>query len=146
VRTHCVVFLDVALSIPHFPFLMMPEPRHTFPRAMRLSGKLAFAAVYAPKVKVSRWPVVVYSRPNGLGHLRLGLSVPRAVGIAVRRNRIKRLLREAFRLDASNRQNGLDLVVVVRPHEPKTLAQYQLLLEETIKASVATWARRATQE
>ena len=119
----------------------MPRQQHSFPRTTRLSGKLAFAAVYAAKTKISRYPLVIYSRPNDLNHPRLGLSVSRAVGIAVRRNRIKRLIREAFRL-AQPHQHALDLIVVVRPHEPKPLADYQRLLTESISASAAAWAKR----
>jgi ribonuclease P protein component len=125
----------------------MPQPSsNTFPRQVRLSGKLAFARVYAARVKVSRFPLVLYSRPNQLAHRRLGLSVSRAFGIAVRRNRIKRLLREAFRLDEQHRAVGLDLIVVVRPHEPKALAHYQRLLGELIDASQLAWSKRTAAE
>ncbi len=45
---------------------------------------------------------------------RLGLSVSRKVGGAVERNRVKRLLREAFRLEEPALRPGQDLVVVAR--------------------------------
>jgi len=58
----------------------------------------------------------VTSLVNGLAYHRLGLVVSRRVGNSVRRNRIKRLLREWFRL---NKQSiplpGKDLVVVAYP-------------------------------
>jgi ribonuclease P protein component len=97
---------------------------------MRLSGKLAFERVYENAVKQTRGPLKAFCMPNGLTHARLGLSVSRRVGTAPRRNRIKRLLRESFRLLPLNRSLGYDVVIVVRPHEPLTLAAYQQLLAE----------------
>jgi ribonuclease P protein component len=99
---------------------------------MRLSGKLLFERAYETGVKQTRGPLKVFALSNGLHHARLGLSVSRRVGTAPRRNRIKRLLRESFRLMPLNRSLGYDLVIVVRPHEPLTLAAYQRLLAELV--------------
>lgn len=51
---------------------------------------------------------------------RLGISVPRKVGNAVQRNRIKRIIREAFRLHREVFPKGSDLVFAVRPAFPLT--------------------------
>lgn len=54
--------------------------------------------------------------PDAADHpARLGLSVSRRVGGAVERNRIKRLLREAFAAEAERVPRDVDLVVVARP-------------------------------
>ena len=65
---------------------------------------------------------------NDLVHPRLGIAIPRRVGAANRRNRIKRLLRESFRLMQHDLPSGDHFVAVVRPHEPLPLAEYQRLL------------------
>jgi ribonuclease P protein component len=51
---------------------------------------------------------------------RLGISVPRKVGNAVRRNRIKRIIREAFRLHREVFPRYSDIVFAVRPGFPLT--------------------------
>jgi ribonuclease P protein component len=57
----------------------------------------------------------VHTRANNLGHARLGLTVSRRVSTkAVVRNRIKRCIRESFRL-TQDALDGLDLVVVAQP-------------------------------
>ena len=98
------------------------------PRSRRLSGRLAFRRVFDEGVKATRGPITLYALPNGLSYPRLGLTVPRHVGTAVRRNRIKRLLREAFRHLQHDLPAAYDLVVVVRQHDPLPLAEYQRIL------------------
>jgi ribonuclease P protein component len=58
--------------------------------------------------------LVVFGFRNGLPYPRLGLSVSKKVGNAVARNRWKRLLREAFRLQRERLPAGVDLVIVPR--------------------------------
>ena len=117
-------------------------PRHTHPKSHHLRLPREFDAVYAARVRESRGPVTVYATPNDLGHPRLGLSVSRKVGTAVRRNRIRRLLREAFRLMQHDFPRGYDLVLVVRPHEPLMLAEYQKILSGAVFRLHQAWQRR----
>ncbi|HZL34283.1 MAG TPA: ribonuclease P protein component [Tepidisphaeraceae bacterium] len=118
------------------------SPRATFPRTHRLKSPAQFSAVYSARVRESRGPVTLYMLPNDLGHPRLGLSVSRKVGTAPRRNRIKRLLRECFRSMQHDLPRGYDWVVVVRPHEPLALDEYQKLLSSASLKLHNAWQRR----
>ena len=63
--------------------------------------------------------MTIYGFENGLDHPRLGISVSRKkVKTAAARNRLKRLIREAFRLSKAELPAGLDLIVVPRHPAP----------------------------
>ncbi|PHQ81269.1 MAG: ribonuclease P protein component [Phycisphaera sp.] len=118
------------------------EPRRpTYRPKHRLIHNAEFSAVYSAKLKKPAGPIVVFALPNALGHPRLGLSVGRRVGNAVKRNAIKRRLRDAFRLIAADwpaGQTGLDLVIVVRPHDTRPASAYMGLMESAIGRIQAT--------
>jgi ribonuclease P protein component len=73
---------------------------------------------------------------------RLGITVSRQVGNAVRRNRVKRLLREAFRQQRSLFPDACDLVVIAKSGSPATLtlADVQGELEQASGALRSAWA------
>lgn len=119
---------------------------HSFPKSHRLSGRKAFAAVFGHKLRKNAGPLSIVARPNSLPHSRLGLSVGRRVGSAVRRNRVKRLLREAYRLTRHELPRGYDLVVVVHPHEEMELADYQRLLASGAEAVARESTRRQKRD
>ena len=58
--------------------------------------------------------MAVYVLPNGLEYNRLGISVSRKVGNSVVRHRIKRLVKERYRLHEKEFDGGSDIVVVGR--------------------------------
>jgi ribonuclease P protein component len=128
----------------------MPEQtrRYTLPRTHRLRGKLTFGAVFDANVRQTRGPLKTLARPNGLGYSRLGLAVPRHVGTAARRNRIKRLLRESFRLLQHDLPagRGYDWIIVVRRHEPLQLAEYQKLLSALTVRLHNDWEKRTPRD
>ena len=87
----------------------------TFGGDRRLKSTAEFDAVYGRKISVSDGTIILFARPNGLDRSRIGLSVSKKHGNAPRRNRIKRLLREAFRTARPDLPEGVDFVVVPRP-------------------------------
>ena len=116
--------------------------RLTFPKSHRLRSRNDFNAVYDAKVRETRGPLTVYGRPNGLPHNRIGISTSRKVGIAARRNRIRRLLRESFRQLQHELPAGYDLLVIVRAHEPLALAEYQQMVTTILTKLDGRWRSR----
>jgi ribonuclease P protein component len=82
----------------------------------RLSRSADFERVYRQGRSQANRYLVLYTFPRGGDdEPRLGLSVSRKVGGAVDRNRVKRLLREAFAARREGLPPGHDVVVVARP-------------------------------
>ncbi|MEE9295197.1 MAG: ribonuclease P protein component [Phycisphaerae bacterium] len=109
--------------------------RHRFPREQRLGRQRDFARVFARKCTASDALLLVYVDANDLAFSRLGLSVGKGVGGAVIRNRIKRLIREAFRLSQHDLPAGLDIVCVAKPAKAGTMHDYQRSLSSLVKAA-----------
>jgi ribonuclease P protein component len=82
----------------------------------RLSRSAEFERVYRQGKSTANRHLVLYTFPNSSTQRpRLGLSVSRKVGGAVERNKVKRLLREAFAHVEEDLSPGQDVVVVARP-------------------------------
>lgn len=101
-----------------------------------------FRRVYERRRSVSDAHLLVYACENGLPYLRLGLSVSRKVGQATKRNRIRRLYREAFRLVRHEMPVGLDLVLIPRGSGPPELEQ----LKESLRDLVGQVSRKLARE
>lgn len=117
------------------------RPKH------RLTHRRQFEAVHAARMKTPSGPLTVHSRRNSLAHPRLGMSIGRAFGGAVERNRLKRCLREAFRLmqhdvPSSDQLGSYDLLVTARRHEDAGLNQYSKWLADAVERLDREWRKR----
>ena len=81
----------------------------------RISDPAVFRLAFERKRSVSDASLIVYGVENGLDYTRLGISASkRKIRKAADRNRVKRLLREAFRLSKPELPSGVDLIIVPR--------------------------------
>jgi ribonuclease P protein component len=108
-------------------------------RRQRLSRSRDFDAVYRKGRSVSTRYVTLHVFPredDPHGSPRLGLAVPKTVGSAVERNRVKRRLREAWRELGDEIQPGRDYVLAARPGlaEPLATRDQAWLVEQVADA------------
>lgn len=105
-----------------------------------------FQAVYDRRRSGADNALIVYMKENGLAHSRLGLSVSKKFGGAVERNRIRRLLREAYRLSKERFPTGFDLVLIPRISEVYTLDDFAKALKKLVPQVARKIRRDAAPE
>lgn len=94
---------------------MTQGPRvNSFGRALRLIRTREFDRVFQARKSLVGRAFILYGAPNDLAYSRLGLSIGRRAGGSVERNRLKRLMREAFRTSKGALPEGFDFVVVAK--------------------------------
>lgn len=86
-----------------------------FERGRRLRARAEFDRVFRNGRRLDGRQFVMIALPNGKMEHRLGMTVGRKLGVAVIRNRARRLLRESFRRLVPASGQGFDLVIVARP-------------------------------
>ncbi len=92
--------------------MLKKEQKCPWPQSSRIRRRSEYTACYAANCKFfSQYFVLFVCKQEGLDW-RVGLAVTKKMGNAVRRNRIKRILREFFRLHGHIMPHGIDIVVV----------------------------------
>ena len=89
----------------------------------RLRKNQEFTTVYQKGKSYANKYFVIYLSNNDFGYNRLGVSVSKKVGNSVIRHRMKRLVKENFRLHEDMFNSGLDIVVIVR--QSATMLSFQ---------------------
>lgn len=100
--------------------------RFLFPGSRHLRSPRDFARVYEVKQRAGDAHLLLFAAQNPLGPAtRVGFSISKKNGNSPQRHRIRRLLREAFRLSQHDLPAGLDLIVIPRPGSGSTLDDYR---------------------
>lgn len=103
----------------------MPIARpFSFKKHQHLRSSSDFTRIYDQKQRAGDNHLLIFAATNNVGQTRIGLSVSKKHGNAIRRSRIKRLLREAFRLNQYDLPAGLDLILIPRQGAYSTLTDY----------------------
>ena len=82
--------------------------------SVSLTQNHEFRRLYNKGTSSATPAMVIYCRLNGRGVNRLGITVSSKLGNAVRRNRMRRRLRETYRLNEDKLRRGYDIVIVAR--------------------------------
>lgn len=114
-----------------------------FPRARRLTSTADFERVYALQERAGDTHLLIFAAPNPVGTTRIGLSVSRRHGNSVVRHRIKRLLREAYRMIQHELPEGVDLVLVPRAGVDSNVEDYCASLKSLVPRLARRLKRRA---
>lgn len=113
-----------------------------FSKREHLLKPAEFQQVYDNRCSGADSYLVIYAKANNLGWSRIGLSTSKKLGIAVVRNRIRRLLREAYRLNKESVPQGFDYIII-----PKVRPDYHLESLQTSLIKVSKQAsRRASRD
>ncbi|SDF63395.1 ribonuclease P protein component [Desulfovibrio legallii] len=91
---------------------------HALPRQLRIRRRAEYTACYerGRRFHTEHFLVFVLSGAQPEASARTGMAVSRKVGKAVTRNRVKRLLREFFRLHREELPVGVHIVAVAKKH------------------------------
>ncbi len=98
---------------------------------IRIRKNADFQTVYRHGSSKADKYIVLYRMENGTGESRFGVSVSKKVGNSVVRHQIKRRLKEIWRLNRKNEQEGFDVIAIARG--PAAKADYRILEKSLLR-------------
>lgn len=115
------------------------SPDFSLPPSERIRKRAEYLRVQTSGRKLTSPKLLTFFLRSEHPHPRLGVTVSKKVGNAVRRNRVKRLLREAYRLQKRQLPAGADVVFVARAEAAEaTFAQVVREVRDACQR-VASW-------
>jgi len=103
-----------------------------FPRGFKITSRSEYQICYSRGRRFLARNFIVFVLPTVGQHWRLGIAASKKIGNAVRRNRIKRLVREVFRVNQQEIGLEADIVVVVKRAAPISELNYHLVRNELL--------------
>jgi ribonuclease P protein component len=91
-----------------------PVKKETLNKRDRIRAKADFDRLRKGGIRFSDDAFALVLLPNAVGFSRLGIAVPKRIGGAVVRNRVKRLIREVFRTRRDELPRSVDMLVIVK--------------------------------
>jgi len=102
----------------------------SFGKKERIRKRKQYLDIYRRGGRLHSHNFIVILSPNASGEKRLGVAVGKKVGNAAKRNRIKRLLREFFRLNKDGLPDSKDMVIIAKK-DVSSLKYQDICLELT---------------
>ena len=99
--------------------------RFRYTRGQRIRSSREFSQIYDQKLRAGDAHLLMFVAFNGQQVSRLGMSISKKNGNSPQRHRIRRLIREAFRLEQFRIPAGLDLICIPRAGSGSTLDDYR---------------------
>ncbi len=112
--------------------------RYKLPARLRIKKKSDFERVFKNGISVADSRMILYGVKNDCGYSRVAPAAGKRLGNAVKRNRYKRTLREAFRLLQCELPVGYDFVLIPRHTDKPSTKQYG----KSLRNLCNKWQRR----
>jgi ribonuclease P protein component len=111
----------------------------SFPKFEKILNRADFVKINRSGKRLYTKHFTLVTQQNGQGITRLGVTVSKKTGTAVQRNRVKRLVREYFRLNKACFPQGYDIVIIAKKNASyldlwKTKEEIGIILEKNFRA------------